>query len=519
MINTMFEGLLSEFQLEAKERISRVEEILLRLKDVDVYERSPLVDEAKRELHTLKGNAGMMGLKEQQTLAHEIEDDVASMNIKQIEIKDVLTKLDKLTLYLESENGQPPAWKITAQEGAASKRQNQMNGSIRVPFSALDDLVDLLAEMVIFRNRLHEAVIKGQVMESQEQAWEEVEKAQASLGKTLDFIQERIMRLRMVPLGSLFSHLKRIVHDECLREGKEAVFEAKGGDTPMDKALLEVASEALGHIIRNAVIHGIEDPEKREKTGKPRNGRIVLSASTENNEVLMNVTDDGAGIDLDLLTKEAAKEGIEIPSKESLYSLLFASGFTTKDAADISSGRGIGLSSAYEAVQRIGGSIEVLSEKTSGTSFRLRLPISVSIMQGMLLHVDGNEYVLPLNAVIESQRFHSHDGHQMNHAGVYTWRNKVIPIIDLGNTFGTYIGIREKGYVVIIEYGEKQRGLIVDDIKGIKEIVVKGLDSTVGSPQGVSGATILGDGRVLLILDPLGLVTLSPAVEAYGPNN
>jgi two-component system chemotaxis sensor kinase CheA len=233
----------------------------------------------------------------------------------------------------------------------------------------------------------------------------------------------------------------------------------------------------------------------------------------------VDVTDDGAGIDLESLTKEAAKEGIEIPSGESLYSLLFASGFTTKDEADIGSGRGMGLSSAYEAVRRIGGSIEVLSGKKSGTSFRLRLPISVSIMQGMVLQVDGDEYVVPLNAVIESQRFYSRDRHQMNHAGVYTWRNKVIPIIDLGNTFGTHTGIRGKGYVVIIEYGEKQRGLVVDDIKGIKEIVVKGLDTTVGSPQGVSGATILGDGRVLLILDPLGLITLSPVMEAYRPNN
>jgi two-component system chemotaxis sensor kinase CheA len=508
-----FDGLLDDYLLDARERLARIEDLLLNMQEAQPAERERMLIEAKRELHTIKGNSGMMGFKKLQKLAHEMEDDLESLDMETADLSDLLRKLDRFAPFLMEVNEESESEAEGMQENADRLRR-QIQTSVRVPFSALDELVDLLAEMVIFRNRLYEAITKGHIMESQEQAWEEVEKAQESLGKTLDFIQDRIMRLRMVPLGSLFGNLHRIVHDECERTGKEAIFEAKGGDTPMDKALLEIASEALGHIVRNAVIHGIEHPNYRTKAGKQAKSRILLTAAVQANEVFMDVTDDGAGIDLEILAEAAKKEGIEIPSREALYSLLFSSGFTTREGTDISSGRGIGLSSAYAAVQRLGGAIEVDSELGVGTRFRLRLPLSVSIMRGIVIKADNNEYVLPLTSVIESQRFLNGDGHQINHSGVFTWRKKVMPLLDLGYTFGTAKNMRDKGYVVVIESGDRQRGLLVDDISGIREIVVKGLDPTVGSPQGISGATILGDGRVLLILDPPGLIGLSPFVRA-----
>jgi two-component system, chemotaxis family, sensor kinase CheA len=507
-----YKGLFDDYLLESRERIARVEELLLTLHKVQQENRKGMLDEAKRELHTLKGNAGMMGFKNLQSLAHEMEDDVELLDLNKIELRDILSKLDRFTHDL-NKIGEETGIEQECSPEREGKNHNEVQGSVRVSFSALDELVDLLAEMVIFRNRLYESVSVGPSMESQEQAWEDVQKAQEALGKTLDFIQKRIMRLRMVPLSSLFGHLRRIVHDECEREGKEVIFEVKGGDTPMDKALLEVASEALGHIVRNAVIHGIEHPEERKKMDKPHKGSIVLSATIQTNEVQVDITDDGAGIDLEVLAEAAKQEGIEIPSREALYSLLFSSGFTTKEGADIGAGRGIGLSSAYTSVQRLGGSIEVISRFGIETCFRLRLPLSVSIMRGMILQADNNEYVLPLSSVIESRHFHAGDSHQINRAGVVTWRKRIIPLIDIGCTFGTKNVMRDNGYVVIIESGDKQRGLVVDDIMGIREIVVKGLDSMVGTPQGISGATILGDGRVLLILDPSGLMAISPFVN------
>jgi two-component system chemotaxis sensor kinase CheA len=513
-----FEGLLGDFTLDAKERVSRVEEILLEIRETNKEDRKVLLDEAKRELHTLKGNAGMMGLKKLQGLAHEMEDDIVSFDTDDINLQNIFTKLDQFILSLEEmQSGSKDEKETDASDLNRSEEEKgsvQVQGSIRVPFSALDELVDLLAEMVIFRNRLSDAVAKGARTGTSLQEWEEVERARESLGKTLDYIQDRIMRLRMVPLKTLFGHLHRIVHDECLREGKEASFQADGGGTPMDKALLEVASEALGHIVRNAVIHGIESPEVREKTGKNRKGKIILSAATQNDEVQIDVEDDGAGIDLKVLTEAARKEGIEVSSSEPLYSLLFSSGFSTREGIDISAGRGIGLAAAYTAVQRLGGMIEVISQYGAGSRFRLRLPLSVSITRGILLRADNEEYVLPLSSVIESLHFQPGDGHQINKARVFTWRGKVIPLLDLGFTFGTAEGMRDKGYVIIMESGDKQRGLIVDDISGVREIVVKGLDKIVGNPPGISGATILGDGRVLLIIDPPGLVSLTPFVEA-----
>ena len=502
-----FDGLFDDYLLDAREKLARIEDLLLNLQEAQSSEKDRILIEAKRELHTIKGNSGMMGFTKLQKLAHEMEDDVESLDVEDMDFGELLRKLDRFKLFLKEINEENQTAEGTQDDERIS---GHIQGSVRVPFSALDELVDLLAEMVIFRNRLYEAVIRGQTMESQEQAWEEAEKAQESLGKTLDFIQDRIMRLRMVPLGSLFGHLRRIVHDECEREGKKAVLETKGGDTPMDKALLEIASEALGHIVRNAVIHGIENPDDRIKAGKQAKGKIFLTAAVQGNEVFMDVTDNGAGIDLEVLAEAAKREGIDIPSREVLYSLLFSSGFTTKEGTDIAAGRGIGLSSAYAAVQRLGGAVEVSSELGAGTRFRLRLPLSVSIMKGIILEADKNEYVLPLTSVIESRRFYLRERHQINHGNIFTWRNKVITLLDLGHICGTRTGIREKGYVVIIESGDKQRGLIIDDIKGIREIVVKGLDNIIGNPPGISGATILGNGSVLLILDPPGLTAISP---------
>ena len=379
-----------------------------------------------------------------------------------------------------------------------------------MPFSALDELVDLLAEMVIFRNRLSDAVFRGSSLHSSNAAWEEVGNAQEALGKTLTFIQERIMHLRMVPLQGLFTHLRRIVHDEASKEGKEINFHSVGGDTPMDKALLEVASEALGHIIRNAVIHGIELPDERVRKGKAKAGDIYLSASTQGNEVQIDIKDNGAGIKRKDVLESASKFGIETSAVDDLYAMLFLPGFTTRKGADMSAGRGIGLSAVQQSIQRMGGRIDLTSEEGIGSRFRIRVPISVSITNAMLVNVDKEVYALPLSNIIDSLRFHSSVTHRVNNTDVFTWRGKVTPLVDLGYKFGTAQEPREKGYVIIIEADGKNRGLIIDDIIGIREIVVKGLDDIVGTPPGISGSTILGDGRVVLILETSGLSVARP---------
>lgn len=516
MTNNPFEGLLSDFLLDARERIDRIEEILLALQEVEPNAVQKSLDEAKRELHTIKGNSGMMGLNNLRGIAHDLEEEVQSLDIRTLDVQKILIGLDQFRVVLETVKG---ASDSTQEHEAAIPSDGTAIGSnitqrsIRVPFTALDELVDLLAEMVIFRNRLADAIAIGRNMESSDNAWDEVDNSQVALYKTLTFIQERIMRLRMVPLRTLFVHLRRLVHDEAIKEGKEINFETSGGDTPMDKALLEVASEALGHLVRNAVIHGIELPDYRLHKGKTGTGRIYLSAATHANEVQIDVEDDGAGISRKNLLDSASKYGIDVSGTDDLYSLLFLPGFTTKHGADLSAGRGMGLSAAIQSIQRLGGRIETASEEGIGSRFRIHLPLSVSITRAMLLSTDNEVYALPVANIVESLHFHPAHRHFVNHAQVLNWRDIVIPLLDIGYSFGTAIKPREKGYVVVIEADGKYRGLLIDEIMGIREIVVKGLDTLVGTPQGISGSTILGDGHVVLILDPSGLSIVKPFVE------
>ncbi|MCH8990651.1 MAG: chemotaxis protein CheW, partial [Acidobacteria bacterium] len=304
-------------------------------------------------------------------------------------------------------------------------------------------------------------------------------------------------------------------YDEAARTGKEVELETSGGEAPLDKSLLELANEALGHLIRNAVVHGLELPNMREAAGKPRNGVVRVIASTRGDEVSIEVSDDGAGIDPIVLKQKAEERGIDTSAIEDPYSILFFPGFSTQDEADLSSGRGVGLSAVLEAVQEKGGTIEVTSELGQGTTFRLRLPLSISIARTLLLAADGEEYALPLPAVVDSLRFHITDRHEMNHAGVIRWRDKLISLLDLGHNFGTARELRTEGYVIVIEAAGKHRGLLADEIKGIREVVVKGLDPIVGSPPGIAGSTVLGDGRPILILDPRSLVEIEPFVRKH----
>ena len=513
-----FEGLLSDFLLEAEERIACVEAALLSLSNAPLEGARPILDEIRRELHTLKGNSGMMGLKSIQALCHQIENDVEAIDPREPRVDAVLSGLDALRSALRSSppegtSHQEPEAPSATIPSHSTDLPDAMHGSVRVPFTALDAMVDLLAEMVIFKNRLSDAVSKGRLGRDQNQAWDEVVVAQEALGKTLALIQDHVMRLRMVPLQSLFGHLRRIVHDEGVRTGKDIQFEADGGDTPLDKALLEVANEALGHMVRNAVVHGIETREAREAAGKPRTGLVRLSAVAHANEVWIDVEDDGAGVDYSELAAAARERGIAVPAGEDILQLLFLPGFSTHEGTDMGAGRGMGLPAAVEAVRRLGGRMEVTTGQGLGSRFRVRLPLSVSISRALMLHADGEEYALPLSSIVESLHFHPGDAHLLSQAGVLSWRKEVLPLLDLGHTFGTAGQMRSSGYAVVIEADGKRRGLLADELTGIRDIVVKRLDEAVGTPSGVSGSTILGDGRVVLILDPRGLMEISPNIE------
>ncbi|MCB1035947.1 MAG: Hpt domain-containing protein, partial [Acidobacteria bacterium] len=298
-----FRELLDDFLLEARERLDRVEELLLALESQKVADRPETLETCRRQLHTLKGNSGMMGFADLRALAHDLEDQVEALDPKSPDVARCLAGVDSFRRMLartvaEAAGEEEDVSDESFLEGAS---QELALGGVRVPFDRLDGLVEQLAEVLQYRNRLVESVrrlsleIRPQSQEEVE-AWAQLTEAHEALDKNLDFLQERIIQLRMVPLQTLFRHLQRIVHDESAREGKSVQLTTEGGSTPLDKALLEVASEALGHLVRNAVNHGIESPEVRKAAGKPSLGTISLTARVQGQEVLIEVADDGCGI-------------------------------------------------------------------------------------------------------------------------------------------------------------------------------------------------------------------------------
>ncbi len=529
-----FQELLDEFLLEARERADEVEALLLRLTSSDTEVRDAAVARVKRELHTLKGNSGMMGFSDLQALAHRMEDQVAELDFEDLEIGELLTDLDSFRRGLDDtrpEAEEPAAdtpdeaAALGRREGEAGGESSEVGASVRVPFTKIDQLVELQAETLIFRNRLSDAVQRAMALLKQSfddpeelvqrsaAAWEDVESAQQMLEKVLHQLQDQVTNLGMVPLRSLFRSLRRIVHDESQGEGKNVELAIDGGDTPIDKTLLETAAEALGHLVRNAVIHGIESPTERLRNGKSETGTVRLKATVEGGEIRIDVADDGGGVDVAALAargRELLGEGYEAGSE---LALLFEEGLSTHRGTDLSAGRGVGLSAVKKAVESQGGRVEVRTQRGLGTSFSLRLPVTASILRSLLLRVDEEDYALPLTAVIESTRLAAGERHQVNQAGVMRWRDKLIPLLDVGLAFGTAEAPRAEGFVVVIETAGRFRGLAIDSLVGIRDIVVKGLDSIVGQPVGISGSTVLGDGRVIMILDPAALAVIPLFVE------
>jgi chemotaxis protein histidine kinase CheA len=544
------DDLLADFAAEAQERLDRLEEVLLALPRAEPGERPGLLAAAQLELHTLKGNAGMMGLADQQVLAHDLEDRATALDLTSPVIVPLLLGIDRFRALLQELTGGTTTAGGKEEGGPSPILAAEAATSVRIPFATLDGLVDQLAEVVIVRNRLADALgglsplLLGRTVLAARStrahgaqgantadradlaafaevnaAWEQVAESHDRLGTILDQLQASVLNLRMVPLATVFRQLSRIVHDTSAAAGKEVRLTTAGADTPLDKALIELASEALGHLVRNAVIHGIEPPAERERAGKPRAGLLRLEAVASPREVRIDVLDDGGGVDRRAVLAAAAKRGHRLtPSEnaEDALDLLFLPGLSTRAAADLGAGRGIGLAAVREAVERHGGQVEVASREGTGTLFRLHLPLSASITRAMLLQSDGEDYALPLRAVVESLRLAPELVHEMNGAAVLNWRGGVLPALDLGVTFGTARARRRQGYAVIIEEGGRQRALLGDQILGIREIVVKGLDAALGAPPGIAGSTVLGDGRAVLILDPAGLLALTPAGMGSG---
>jgi two-component system chemotaxis sensor kinase CheA len=412
-----------------------------------------------------------------------------------------------------------PAETETAKRPPAAFGAAGRNQTIRVDIDRLDLLLNLVGELVINRTRISD--IAGTLARNVNAATsaadvstlaKDLAESSALLARTTNDIQESIMKVRMVPIGGVFERFPRMVRDLAKARGKEVALEIKGGDTDLDKTIVDEVGEPLMHLVRNCVDHGIESPDVREAAGKPRLGELELNAYHEGNQVIIEVSDDGAGIALDKVRARAIKNGMikatDHPTEREIIDFIFAPGFSTAEKVTDISGRGVGMEIVKKNIAKLKGAFEVETVVGKGTKFTIKLPLTLAIIQALLVRVADELYSIPLDAVIESQRIGAADVRTVHGGEVITLRGQVVPLIRIGEFFE--LGNPrdpDKVMIVIVGVQGRQVGLVVDSFQGEQEIVIKPLSDVIGAIAGISGATILGNGSISLILDVHSLVS------------
>ncbi len=374
--------------------------------------------------------------------------------------------------------------------------------SIRVRAEKLDTLVNLVGEMVTVQARLSQASasMKNPDLLS---ISEEVERLTTEL-------RDNTLSIRMLPIGTTFSKFKRLVRDLSSELGKEILLVTDGGETELDKTVIERLNDPLVHLIRNCIDHGIEAPETREAAGKPRSGTVRLAAMHSGANVLITIEDDGAGLDVEAIRSKAIEKGLvaaeaELPEKE-IFSLIFAPGFSTAGKITNVSGRGVGMDVVKRSLDALRGSIEITSKRDAGTSITLKLPLTLAIVDGLLVAVREGRYVLPLSAVEECVELTREDVALAHGRHITLVRGEIVPYIRLRERFAIEGNAPEVEQIVITESARGKVGLVVDKVIGEHQTVIKNIGKVFRNVEELSGATILGDGTVALIIDVPKLV-------------
>jgi two-component system chemotaxis sensor kinase CheA len=317
-----------------------------------------------------------------------------------------------------------------------------------------------------------------------------------------------VMGTRLLPIATVFGRFPRLVRDLAHSEQKQVRLVTSGGETSLDKAILDRLSEPLIHLLNNAVVHGIESVEERVSRGKPPEATLQLTAASQSSRVVIRLTDDGRGLDEQKILAKAEALGLEVrgSGSEQIHSVIFLPGFST--AAEVSqlAGRGVGLDVVATSIHGLGGTIEVESRPGRGCSFTLDLPLTLAIVRSLIVEVDQERYAVPISHVAETIRATPDAIHEINRRGVTLWRGDLIHVADGGALLGTGRGEASRRFYIVISSGGKRRGVLVDRLVGHQDVVVKGLDPTLGRPGVVSGTTILGDGRVACILDAVRIL-------------
>lgn len=537
--------ILESFLIESNEIVEHLGRDLLDLEktpgDVD------LLHKIFRGVHTLKGTSSFLGFTQMAEFSHRFEDllnklrkgersvnsdlmdvmfeafdatkdlltRIESKNEQVADLSGVLTKLDAEILGAAQATASAKVTETQAASGPeAAVDQSALHTkfsetTIRVDVNRLDDLMNLVGELVLGRNRLSQ--VANSIGEEHEDLsmLRDLQDTSAQIDFITTELQMAVMKTRMLQIAKVFNKLPRLVRDLSKETAKEVDLQLYGRETELDKSIIEELNDPLIHIIRNAVDHGIESPEERVKARKARIGTIVVNAEHEGNHIVISVEDDGQGIDIEkvkqkaverqLITEAAARE----MSKRDALNLIFEAGFSTAAAVTSVSGRGVGLDVVRTNISKLKGIIEVESEAGRGTVMTLRLPLTLAIIQALLVKANEEIYAIPLSAVLEVVRVEAEEIATVSGRGVIRLRDSVLPLARMSEVMGRPERVEGQRwhYVVVISWAEQRLGIIVDSLLGQREVVIKSLGEYLNNIPGIAGSTILGDGRTILIID------------------
>lgn len=410
----------------------------------------------------------------------------------------------------------------TVPANSPSAATTMAESTLRVDTTRIDAVMNLVGELIIGKSMLNRTLSEFDQKHAHDPLRAKLADAMAFQARILDELHKCVLKIRMVPVEQLFRRFPRVVRDVAKQCGKDVALEVSGQNTDLDKSILDALAEPLMHIVRNSVDHGIEPADERLTAGKPARGTIYLNAFHQGTQVVIEVRDDGRGLDLARIRASAVEKGILKPeeahrlSEAEILNLVFESGLSTASEVTEVSGRGIGLDVVRTVLDRLKGTVQVSSQKGRGSTFQLRAPLTLASIQTLLFRADGRLFAVPLSSVVEITRIADHEIHRVDRREVLRLREQILTLVRL-NQLSRLHSIdaqpaKKKSFVVVIGAAEKRFGLLVDSLVGEEELVIKALPAEIISSDLVSGASILGDGTVVLILNvPAVLSRLSRA--------
>lgn len=401
---------------------------------------------------------------------------------------------------------------LAEQEVIRAQTVRRQENTIRVASDKLDFLINVVGELVTAQARLETLSAKYQALD--------LVTAVEEVGRLVTELRDNVMNIRMLPIGATFEKFKRLVRDLCQQAQKQVEMVIEGGDTELDKSMLEKLNDPLVHLIRNSVDHGIEDQGARQHSGKTEIGRLLLKAAHVGGSVNIIIQDDGAGIDVDAVVRKAVKQGVvrenevEAMSRSEKLSLIFAPGLSTAKTVTNVSGRGVGMDVVKTEIAKLRGKVEIDSKKGEGTTIAIRLPLTMAIIDGLLVRASDTKYVIPVNCIKECLELTEREIVVSHGRHIIKVRDKVVPYVRLRELFDGMQREQEIEQIIIVEHEGASMGIVIDQIYGDYQTVIKSLGKVFTDAQGISGATILGDGTVALIVDVSQLLSIALAEEA-----